>query len=219
MKEYYTYAYLRKDRTPYYIGKGKNNRAFYKTKSEVKPPKDKSRIILLKQNLTEEEAFSHEIYMIAVFGRKDLGTGILWNRTNGGEGTSGMRHTLEQRKRLSDMMRGVSPKEETREKIRNALLNKKWSEERKKSLKNAMQNSEIRKKQLEGINKYNECKYEITTPNNEKYIIICTITKLCEILPISHTSIKRLISNKKPSIKGYSVVRISPDTNTLDETE
>ena len=35
--------------------------------------KDKSRIIFLKQNLTEEEAFKHEIYMIAVFGRKDLG--------------------------------------------------------------------------------------------------------------------------------------------------
>jgi hypothetical protein len=54
-----------------------------------KPPKDKSRIIFLKQNLTEEEAFRHEIYMIAVFGRKDLGTGILHNRTDGGDGSSG----------------------------------------------------------------------------------------------------------------------------------
>ena len=87
--QYYTYAYLREDRTPYYVGKGKCNRAYRKRKSEIKPPKDKSRIIKLKQNLTEEEAFKHEIYMIAVFGRKDLGTGILHNRTDGGEGTSG----------------------------------------------------------------------------------------------------------------------------------
>ena len=84
---YYTYAYLREDRTPYYIGKGTGNRIYSKHR-RLKPPKDKSRIIFLKQNLTEEEAFKHEIYMIAVFGRKDLGTGILRNLTDGGEGTS-----------------------------------------------------------------------------------------------------------------------------------
>ena len=86
---YYTYAYLREDRTPYYIGKGKGRRVYNKGKKDIKPPKDKSRIIFLKQNLTEEEAFRHEVYMIAVFGRKDLGTGILHNKTNGGDGVSG----------------------------------------------------------------------------------------------------------------------------------
>jgi hypothetical protein len=92
---YYTYAYLREDRTPYYIGKGKGNRV-YETHRRVKPPKDKSRIIFLKQNLTEEEAFKHEIYMITMFGRKDLGTGILRNLTDGGEGVSNL-GTPEQR--------------------------------------------------------------------------------------------------------------------------
>ena len=96
---YYTYAYLREDRTPYYIGKGKGNRAYRRRKTDIKPPKDKSRILILKQNLTEQEAFRHEVYMIAVFGRKDLGTGILHNRTNGGEGISGLVHTEETRKK------------------------------------------------------------------------------------------------------------------------
>ena len=41
-------------------------------------------IIKLKQNLTEEEAFKHEIYMIAVFGKKCDGTGILMNIADGG---------------------------------------------------------------------------------------------------------------------------------------
>ena len=93
MNKFYTYAYLREDRTPYYIGKGQGNRVYRKNKNDIKPPKDKSRIIFLKQNLTEEEAFKHEIYMIVVFGRKDLGTGILHNKTDGGEGVCGLKRT------------------------------------------------------------------------------------------------------------------------------
>ena len=102
---YYTYAYLREDKTPYYIGKGKGSRIYRKTR-RIKPPKDKSRIIFLKQNLIEEEAFKHEIYMIAVFGRIDLGTGILHNMTNGGEGGSGRVLSEETRRKLSDANRG-----------------------------------------------------------------------------------------------------------------
>ena len=101
MNKYYTYAYLREDKTPYYIGKGKENRIYKKGNGEIYPPKDKSRIIFLKQNLTEEQAFKHEIYMIAVFGRKDKGTGILHNKTDGGEGSSGYRHTLKAKKNMS----------------------------------------------------------------------------------------------------------------------
>lgn len=89
--EYYTYAFLREDGTPYYIGKGKGYRIHDKKGRPCNlPPKE--RIIKLKQNLTEEEAFRHEKYMISVFGRKDLGTGILHNKTDGGEGTSGLVH-------------------------------------------------------------------------------------------------------------------------------
>ena len=85
MNKFYTYAFLNEDRTPYYIGKGSGNRIYSKSR-RVKPPEDKSRIIFLKQNLTEDEAFKHEMYMIAVFGRRDLGTGFLDNRTPGGDG-------------------------------------------------------------------------------------------------------------------------------------
>ena len=84
---YYTYAYLRENGTPYYIGRGKGNRAFDVTHRIKVPPKE--RVLFLKQNLTYAEATEHEIYMIAVLGRKDLGTGILRNLTNGGEGRPG----------------------------------------------------------------------------------------------------------------------------------
>ena len=96
---YYTYAYLREDRTPYYIGKGKGHR-IYSNCRRVKLPKDKSRIIFLKQNLTEEEAFKHEKYMIAVLGRIDLGTGILRNLTDGGDGVPNW-GTAEQRSEIA----------------------------------------------------------------------------------------------------------------------
>ena len=153
---FYTYAYLREDRTPYYIGKGKDNRVYKKFKGQIKPPKDKSRIIFLKENLTEEDAFKHEIYMIAVFGRKDLGTGILHNRTDGGEGPSGAvrseewkrnqserqkgekhhfygkKHSEETRRKMSEVRKGTTPSQETKTKISEVKRN--MSEETRRKM-------------------------------------------------------------------------------------
>ena len=133
---YYTYAYLREDRTPYYIGKGKEDRIYSKQKN-IKPPKDKSRILDLKQNLTEEEAFKHEIYMIDVFGRKDLGTGILHNRTDGGEGSSGCIPSEETKRKLSEVNKGKIVSEETRKKISETSKGKTLSEEHIKKISEA----------------------------------------------------------------------------------
>ena len=114
---FYTYAYLRDDKTPYYVGKGNGSRAWTKGKNEVKPPVDKRRVLILKQNLSESDAFKHEIYLIAVFGRKDIGTGILRNKTNGGDGTSGHVVSDEQKKVQSDKMRGRVMSEKTKLKL------------------------------------------------------------------------------------------------------
>jgi hypothetical protein len=105
--EYYTYAYLREDGTPYYMGKGKGNRAYKKHDNVKNPSKDK--ILFLKKDLTEQEAFKHETYMINVLGRIDLRTGILENKNAGGNGSSGKIYSQEEK-----------------DKIRKDVLGRKW---------------------------------------------------------------------------------------------
>ena len=106
MNDFYTYAYLREDRTPYYVGKGQGRRAYKKHQKGINLPRDKSRIIFLKKNLIEQEAFKHEKYMIAVFGRKDLGTGILRNLTDGGDGCSGAIRSEETKIKMGESKKG-----------------------------------------------------------------------------------------------------------------
>ena len=141
MSIYYVYAYLRsKDSTtapagtPYYIGKGSNGRA-YRTHRHVKVP-DRSSIVFLETNLSENKAFEIEKFLIAYYGRKDNGTGILLNRTDGGEGTSGYIATEETRTKLSEA--GIGEKnpfygkrhsKETIRKLREARMGKTFTEE------------------------------------------------------------------------------------------
>lgn len=136
MNNYYTYAYLREDGTPYYIGKGKAGR-INNTLHNIHLPVKEERRIFLKKNLTDEEARKHEIYMIAVLGRKDLGTGILRNMTDGGEGCAGRVLSEETKKKLSDSHKGKKFTEEHKRKLSEAAKNRVMSDEWKANISSA----------------------------------------------------------------------------------
>ena len=90
----------------------------YSQNHRINLPKCKDNIIILKYFTEEAAALSHEEYMIYVFGRKDIGTGILRNLTDGGDGPSGYVYTKEQRDRLSDIAKireevGYNPRTKT----------------------------------------------------------------------------------------------------------
>ena len=125
-KQMILHLYSKEDGSPYYIGKGQTDR-LYSKKGHSVPLPPRERIIYLKKDLTEQEAFKHEVYMISVYGRKDIGTGILRNRTDGGQGHSGLKQTEEHI--LKKTRRGWNHTEETKEKCRQTNLGRKHTQE------------------------------------------------------------------------------------------
>jgi len=169
---FYTYAYLREDRTPYYIGKGVRYRLFEGSGKPCPVPKDKNRIIFLKQNLIEEEAFKHETYMISVFGRKIDG-GILLNKTFGGEGASGRVVKDSTRVILKEKCSGWKHTPEAIEKIRQSSLSRIYSpksEETKRKISNTLKGRKL-SKELVDKRTQSVCKntYVIISPDGVKY--------------------------------------------------
>jgi len=126
MLKYYVYAYLRKDGTPYYIGKGQGNRAYVSCVGH-RPPSNRQRIVFLETYLTEVGALALERRYIDWYGRKDLNNGILYNKTAGGEGTSNK--SAATLLKMSVANKGKSPSAETRLKRSLSKKGKKQSAE------------------------------------------------------------------------------------------
>lgn len=99
---YYVYVYRdprpEKFDMPIYVGMGKDNRAW----DHLKRSTNKHLHNLIKKlhregfdpqpeivinGLTKKQAFQREVELIALYGRRDLGTGTLFNLTAGGEGS------------------------------------------------------------------------------------------------------------------------------------
>ena len=131
---------------PFYIGKGKGNRAQHhlmncslSSKSHknnkikaIKFAGLEPIILIKKRNLTEKQALNTEVSLIDKIGRSNLKTGPLTNLTDGGEGTSGKITTDECKAKLSAAAK-AKPKEYwlAQRQLRNPVPTKKEKARRK----------------------------------------------------------------------------------------
>lgn len=140
-KSFYVYAFLRssdsargKKGSPYYIGKGKGRRRFADYGRCCPLPKDKRNNIILRRDITEQEAFEWERFYIAHYGRVDIGTGILRNKSEGGEGCTGRAFTEEAKRKQSEHMKARLADPVKREQLLTAIRNSSQNEEKKRKI-------------------------------------------------------------------------------------
>lgn len=191
MNIYYIYAYIRIDGTPYYIGKGTGRRAWDKSHS-VKVPTH-NRVIIMETGLTEIGAYALERRYIQWWGRRDLGTGILRNMSDGGEGRTGF--SEESRRKLSESAKRRRPYDPDHSHMMSEMLRKRWSD------------PEFRAKMSErhtGRPKSEEHRRKIGESQKGKMVPKETCDKLSE-------AVKETYKNGRTANKGMLGKKLSPE--------
>jgi hypothetical protein len=134
MNTYYVYEHYKPhNNLPFYIGKGKNNRAYVKSNRSKYwhniVNKHGYLVKFIIKNINEELALFVEKERIDQL--KQLNINIC-NLTLGGDGISGYKFTDKQKKNLSDSHKGYKPSEETLKKLslirKGKIKSKEWKE-------------------------------------------------------------------------------------------
>lgn len=198
-QEYYVYFYLRPDFTPYYVGKGKGHRAYIKGKGQIPLPKNKSRILLVNENLTELQAFILERYYIRWFGRKDNDTGILRNRTDGGEGCSNRKISEETKNKISKSNTGKKASDQTKNKMSLAKLGKpSWNKNKKMNYSP----DHLQNLKSNGIKtRFMPKQYYVLNLENNSIILIDNLKEYCNQINIGYSAAMQNSNKNKDKFK------------------
>lgn len=130
---FYTYSHATPKGRIFYIGKGQGERAYVNKNRNtywhnIVKKHGNPVIQILADWETEEDAFNHEVLLIECF--RDMGYKLA-NLTNGGEGSSGYKHTDEQREKnrvakigSTPWNKGIPLTDECKQKLSQALTGK-----------------------------------------------------------------------------------------------
>ena len=152
-REFYVYEHIRLDNmTPFYVGKGKGERAYDLERNDHHDRisnRHGHAVLIIKDNLTEEEAFELERdtiedyvfnlgYGINIDGYRDYSNNkYLTNCTWGGEGSSGYKFSEESKQKMSESQKGKHHSEESKQKTSEKLKGRQRSEETKQKISEA----------------------------------------------------------------------------------
>ncbi len=132
MSQFYTYLHCKPDGTPFYVGKGTGDRAYRLLSRRInlhhrniinKYGEEKIKIFVFECD-SERQAFDDEIQHIAQLRKEGY---RLANKSNGGEGPSGFKHSEETRKKISLIQIGKTLTDEHRKRISIGNTGKKMS--------------------------------------------------------------------------------------------
>jgi hypothetical protein len=218
------YRHIRLDKNePFYIGIGKTEKRAYFIHNRNKfweniVSKTDYEVEILFDDLSWSEACEKEKEFIELYGRKDIGTGILVNMTNGGDGqlgnkfNVGRKHSEESKRKMSEKSKNRILDEDTikkmKEKMRLAKLGKKRPE---RTLEHRIKLSIVQK----GKPKSPEARKNMSLahigkkPNNMKKVLINgvvyeSLTYVAKEFGIQHQTVTKRIKSKRRKFINWS---------------
>lgn len=200
----YVYRHIRLDTNqPFYIGVGSDPIYYDRAKNRNRrskywydiTSKTDYKIDILMDNLSLEDALKKEEEFILLYGRIDLNTGTLCNKTNGGLGNN-----------------GYIPDETALSNMRKAQVKTNWDKEKKHKLGNwvkSLSKEELEKlkyKQDAGRHSHHIAAFYLDT--NEKIGDFISIGKCAKYLNIHSSYVKRYLCGEivNPINKNYHFI-------------
>ena len=227
---------------PILVGKGCNDRYIQTEKSrnrffsnvakkiEQQGHNLKKYVIKINEDITDELAFSFEKNYIKIIGRRDLRSGPLLNLTDGGEGSSGYKHTEESKAKMrchrikpfSDEFR------KERQKRMTGSNNPMWGKHRtddvklklrlanlgkiipKEIIEKIVVKNKDRKRSLLTIQKLRQKFghwWKLISPNNQEYVI--QGLSQVRIYGLNPTTMWRVAKQLYPDFKGWKMEKLN----------